>query len=206
MPSPPPLDFEGLIRNLGGNSASLFGNCGCTPAIWAHYCAQQTRRRCHQAEQHILHILHILHYRWKVLTEFESFWNTEPKALNDQLVKPLPLLWLRQSQLRLEIEGYRGLMVKASGWQSFDRQVESLPPRVGVAWDAVPEPMVELGDWPIQASCSRPVVRIWYSSAHLEFPMACFSWGWVTSGSASCCYSLKSIQRSTQGSKCAFVS
>jgi hypothetical protein len=39
-------------------------------------------------------------------------------------------------------------MVKALGWQSFDRQFEPTSARLwwlpcGVAWDAVPEPMVE---------------------------------------------------------------
>jgi hypothetical protein len=54
-----------------------------------------------------------------------------------------------------------------------------------------------------QRSCSRPIVRIWclLVPAALEFPLAHFSWGWITSGSARCCYCLKSKQRSTQGSR-----
>ncbi len=48
-------------------------------------------------------------------------------------------------------KGYRGLVVMALGWQSFDRQVEPYPTLLwqrpcGVAWNAVPEPMVEYVD------------------------------------------------------------
>ncbi len=43
------------------------------------------------------------------------------------------------------------------------------------------------------------IIHIWCLSDPLEFPMAPFSWGWTTSGSASCCYCSKFLQRPTLG-------
>ena len=50
-----------------------------------------------------------------------------------------------------------------------------------------------------QSKCIGPIAKTWCLSDPLASLKARFSWGWITSGSASCCYCLKSVQWPTQG-------